>query len=234
MNNDVQDDILRRLNAIERSMARVRVGEVTGTGPADVALGGADTSYEEVKSLGPMVSGDQVATLVWGNDLIALGRVGDGARQIVEVHYTLFGPEPREASGLQQALAQTTYAFPGSALSASTDELYAGMSVRAVRYAVWRVVWTPNATGCGIELITFDPGPSNIVQVAERTGNASISPVNDSALVTTAMQDVVDFVGGGALGDTNFHKQIGHRLKSDGSVSPRIYLSKVKMLLEVE
>ncbi|HTE61634.1 MAG TPA: hypothetical protein VK631_14880, partial [Solirubrobacteraceae bacterium] len=77
MNDQMLRDLLRRLNVLERTSARVRVGEVTGTGPTDVALGGASTSYEDVAALGgpTLTTGDQVAALVWGNDLLVLGAI---------------------------------------------------------------------------------------------------------------------------------------------------------------
>ena len=60
MHEQMLRDILRRLNALERTSARVRVGEVTDVAPLDVALGGSDVSYEDVKALGPLANGDQV------------------------------------------------------------------------------------------------------------------------------------------------------------------------------
>ena len=76
-------DLLRRVAALERQQVRLRVGEVTGTAPLDVALGGSDTSYEDVASVGAVASGDGVATIVSGHDLLVLGAIGDGGRRKV-------------------------------------------------------------------------------------------------------------------------------------------------------
>jgi len=78
MNDQMLRDLLRRLNVLERTSARVRVGEVTDVNPLDVALGGSDTSYEGVKAIGAVADADQVATLLWGNDLLVLGPIGGG------------------------------------------------------------------------------------------------------------------------------------------------------------
>jgi hypothetical protein len=79
-------DIIRaleqRLRRLEREAVRLRIGEVTGTAPLDVSLGAADTSYEDVRALDGITlgSGDKIAALVAGNDLLVLGAIGDGRR----------------------------------------------------------------------------------------------------------------------------------------------------------
>ena len=77
MNEQVIRDLMRRVEALERTRPRLRVGEVTGVGPLDVALGGASTSYQDVSSLGGvnLAVNDKVAVLVSGNDLLVLGAV---------------------------------------------------------------------------------------------------------------------------------------------------------------
>lgn len=79
MNDATLADILRRLKALEQTTVRYRAGEVTDTGPLDVALGGASTSYEDVSAVGDARTGEHVATLLWGNDLLVLGPVGSGS-----------------------------------------------------------------------------------------------------------------------------------------------------------
>jgi hypothetical protein len=76
-------DILRRLDALDRTRPRLRLGEVIDTSPLDVALGGSDVAYENVKALNPVRVGDIVAVLVAGNDLLVLGPVGDGSAGII-------------------------------------------------------------------------------------------------------------------------------------------------------
>lgn len=75
MNEQTVRNILRRLDALERTRPRLRVGEVTDVAPLDVALGGSSVSYEDVRSLGALAAGDRVAVLVSGNDLLVLGAV---------------------------------------------------------------------------------------------------------------------------------------------------------------
>jgi hypothetical protein len=141
----------------------------------------------------------------------------------------LFGAQPQAAFALQGASA-ATYNWPGSATSASTFEFYAAQNAR-VLYAVWQVVWTPGDAACGIELVKFDAGPTNIVQIEELTGLTG-GPRNDGELVTSAIQGVVDEITGNTVGST--HKQIGHRTKGNGAATgPLIYLSRVSILWQV-
>lgn len=80
MNENVIRDIQRRLDALEQTRPRLRVGEVTDLGPLDVALGGSDVPYEDVQAIGPVADGDSVAALVWGADLLVLGALNRGIR----------------------------------------------------------------------------------------------------------------------------------------------------------
>jgi hypothetical protein len=75
-NEQVLRDLLDRIQRLEHSSVRVRVGEVTDDSPLSVALGGADEAYEDVKSVVAGLSiGDTVAVLLWGGDLIVLGEI---------------------------------------------------------------------------------------------------------------------------------------------------------------
>jgi len=78
VNPDVAADLQRRLVALERTAVRFRLGEVDDTGPLDVKLGGSDVPYEDVRSVQPVETGQIVAALMFGNDLIVLGPVSDG------------------------------------------------------------------------------------------------------------------------------------------------------------
>lgn len=82
MNERVLNDIMGRLDRLERTAVRYRGGEVTGTDPLDVALGGSGTSFEAVKALSLVASGDSVSALTWGNDMLVLGEPWDGT-----IHY---------------------------------------------------------------------------------------------------------------------------------------------------
>lgn len=78
MDDQVILDIQRRLQWIERNMVRLRLGEVTDPSPLDIALGGADVSYEDVAAVtgAGLKDGEQVAALLAGNDILALGALG--------------------------------------------------------------------------------------------------------------------------------------------------------------
>ena len=76
MNPDVLRGLMRRLDRLEREAVRYRAGEITATAPLSVALGSAATSYEDVRAIQPSAAlGEQVATLVFGNDLLVLGEL---------------------------------------------------------------------------------------------------------------------------------------------------------------
>jgi hypothetical protein len=76
VNEQVLRDLLDRVQHLERSTVRVRVGEVTGTAPLDVSLGASTVAYEDVKSVAAgLTIGDNVAVLLWGGDLIVLGEI---------------------------------------------------------------------------------------------------------------------------------------------------------------
>lgn len=78
MDDRVTRDLLRRLRHIERRSVRLRRGVVTGASPLDVALGGSDTSYQDVPAVGDgtFEVDDQVVVLMAGNELIVLGALG--------------------------------------------------------------------------------------------------------------------------------------------------------------
>lgn len=71
--------IMRRLDHLERTSVRARLGEVTDDSPLAVTLGGADTAIDSAPHLADVAldAGDPVAALTYGNGLLVLGRVGD-------------------------------------------------------------------------------------------------------------------------------------------------------------
>lgn len=78
MDRQALQDIVRRLNDLERRSIKLRLGVITDTSPLSVALGGSDIAYTDVKRLesyaSPVVD-DLVAVLLFGNDLLVLGTV---------------------------------------------------------------------------------------------------------------------------------------------------------------
>lgn len=82
MNPDVLNDIQARLDKLERTAVRYRAGEITDLNPLSVALGGSSVAYEDVRTVdGGIQVGDQVAVIVFGNDLLILGRL-PGRREV--------------------------------------------------------------------------------------------------------------------------------------------------------
>lgn len=146
----------------------------------------------------------------------------------VPVSIDLYGPQSQEAFSLVGPTA-ATYAFPGSALTSSSFEFYAGIDVR-VLYAVWHVIWTPTNAAAGIRLVQFDPGPTNIEQISEITGVTG-GPRNDSALITSEIQTVINGVDDLTVG-VGPHKQVGHQLKGNGSVAAKVYVSRLSIVFE--
>ena len=79
MDTDTARDILRRLNALERSTPAVRLGEVTDDSPLTVRLGGSDVDIAGVATLAPVAVGDIVSALTYGPGLLVLGALLDTA-----------------------------------------------------------------------------------------------------------------------------------------------------------
>lgn len=65
----------RRMARQEEMAVHFRLGVVTDTSPLDVAVGGASTSYTDVRSIEGQTfqADDVVAVLQWRGDLIVLG-----------------------------------------------------------------------------------------------------------------------------------------------------------------
>ena len=70
--------LLKRLEALERTTVRARLGEVTDDSPLTVTLGGADTEIASAPTIASaLTAGDVIAALTYGNALLVLGRVDD-------------------------------------------------------------------------------------------------------------------------------------------------------------
>lgn len=78
MDDRIIRNLLQRLQSLERRSVRFRVGEVTATSPnLQVSVGGADDPYTGCRSLAhqSIKTGDTVAVLMFGSDLLVLGRI---------------------------------------------------------------------------------------------------------------------------------------------------------------
>lgn len=222
---DVETRVQRELDAkaAVTALAAVESRTLTGTGsPEGVVAASPGALYSQTDGAGGKV--------LWVKNA---GTANTGWRlkhALTQVEMILYGPECRESAALQ-AETGTTYAFPGSALSASTVALLSGADMRVLR-AYWSVVWTPNATGCGIRLISADAGPTNITQIAEITGSAVATPLNEGTYLPQAtIQALFDFTAAGEIAGVN-GKTLGHQTKGNGTVSPLIYVSRLQFLVE--
>jgi hypothetical protein len=133
----------------------------------------------------------------------------------------LFGPVQSNGANIQTL--PTTYAFPGSALTASTKtfdfELNGGFP--PVIFAVWRLIWTPGVTTANfMRLVHFDDGPVNVTQIVEIGGVSSSTPRNDAVEITTALN---------ALITAGVRKNIGFQVKGNNSTSTTLYESRLEI-----
>ena len=87
------------------------------------------------------------------------------------------------------------WAFPGAALTANTDKLYASyLQGRTVLLAKWVIAWNPNTdtNPTGVRLVIFDDGPANIVEIARVERTNYHNPLSDGAYITAQIQAVLD------------------------------------------
>lgn len=147
-------------------------------------------------------------------------------RPVAQMAVDLFGPLSGTL-GSQIDAAQTTYQF-STAVTASTYLMPGGFQPARVNqlapivYAHWQVVWTPNAIGCGIELVDFAGGPTDILQMAEITNDAATTPVAGDRVITTRVQTIW----------TSSDRYIGWRAKGNGTVGPFIRMSRLHFFYE--
>lgn len=70
--------ILNRFLKIEANIPTVRKGVVTIASPLTITLGGSTVPYTTAKQIDPattLLAGDPILALMWGNDLIVLGKI---------------------------------------------------------------------------------------------------------------------------------------------------------------
>lgn len=78
MNSDIRRDLQRQLQQSAQRAVNYRQGVVTNPAPLTVTLGGSSLAYTGVRSVaGPLSSGDVISALLFGNDLLVLGRITD-------------------------------------------------------------------------------------------------------------------------------------------------------------
>lgn len=113
----VQRSVTDRLRELESAAARFRMGEVTDTTPLTVTLGGSSTAYTDVMCIGANgpKTGDTVACLVFGNDLLVLGTLTGAPRRefegIVNADGTEGGGDTGEFSVTKNGTGDYTITF---------------------------------------------------------------------------------------------------------------------------
>lgn len=117
--------------------------------------------------------------------------------------YSMFGPV--QGNGALSQVPGASYAFQGEALTASTKRLFIGPNCARVHWAAVSVVWAPGSSQNSIEIVAFDDGPSNIVQLAVINGANLSTPTGTGVLITDKLRAIV------ATGIS--HKHIGFRIK---------------------
>lgn len=207
-----------RLTAVESDAAALLARYPTGTGSPEGAVSASPgASYQQT-------DGAEGATF-WIKET-GTGNTGWRlARRRFPLTLEFIAAEPRTSACFLGDSLQTTYQFPGDALSVSLQTFIPQtlpVTARLVK-ARWVLLWQPNATGCGVQLVHADSGPTNITQVHEFTGLSDTTPVASTAEVVDTLDDLV--VAGA-------RKFIGHRYKGNGSVAPRIYASRLELLFE--
>lgn len=203
--------------SVESDSAALKARNLSGTGSPEGAVAASPgATYQQT-------NGVEGATL-WVKET-GTGNTGWRLmRRTFPCTLELFGPEPRAAHAMQGDALQTSYGFQSGALSASVQTLVPEVAITArLIFARWLLVWTPNATGCGVELIHADSGPTNITQAAEFTNRSEVTPLAQAVTVTSVLEPII------AAGARKF---VGHRLKGDGAVGPLIYASRVELLFE--
>ena len=125
----------------------------------------------------------------------------------------------RDAANPLVGPSSAAWAWPGNALTASTQWIYS-VAMENVLYARWVCVWAPRSAGSGVRLVVADSGPSNIQEIASFVSPTDYpNPRNDAAEVTLALRGIVQ------------DQQIGHQMKGPGNCcGPLVYGSWVEVL----
>lgn len=118
--------------------------------------------------------------------------------------------------------------FPGSATTGSCKILHLNyLTVTpTIEFAMWRVVWNPNSSDdspAGVRLISADPGPSNITEIAVITRNHTVTPVNTPMDVTAQIQ---------ALYQLRTEKILCIQAFGTGVRAPDIFMATVELVVQ--
>lgn len=171
----------------------------------------------------------------------AMARFGTGAAipfalegaSALRIPYTidLMGADPRQAEALLGDLANVEYkdTGPGDAFSASTGTLPFQLTGKVI-LAVWELVMNPaGGAGGGVALYGFKEAHQKVAEstlLGERTGSASVTPINIPLDVTAALSALWE--EGRAEGAVRF---LVHRIKTDGVHTPVVFKSRLLIVM---
>ncbi len=126
---------------------------------------------------------------------------------IVPSNFQLFGPSQTSGAILSQITSSPVWV--GAALTGSTHLFHFSKGMATADRAFLRVLWVPRNTNNYVQLVHFDDGPTNIVEMKRLQGNGSMNPANQGILVTDEFNSLV------AAG---VDKNIGFRIGGDGII----------------
>ena len=117
----------------------------------------------------------------------------------------------------------SSFAYPGSALTASSFRLRGDLINRPVQSAKWVIVWNPNTTSgyTAVRLVKGDDGPSNISEIARVQNNNYTNPRVDGVDITLEIQAILN---------NNEYKQILQQTAGNGSNGAKIYASWIEIV----
>jgi hypothetical protein len=118
------------------------------------------------------------------------------------------------------------WAYPGSALSASSIQFWADQALGTVAKARWCVAWNPNtgSSPTAVRLVYADLGPANLVEIAKFTRTNQTTPLVDQIDIT---QKLNDLIAAGA------HKQFLQQTAGNGGNGCLIYGSWIEIVWDL-
>lgn len=152
--------------------------------------------------------------------LLLLGvSAAPAAAQVKQTTYQLFGPVQHH--GALKQVHGARWAFPGTALTASTKTFWFNYGFPRAVFARLVVVWRPYWNH--IRLVHAADGPSDIQQIGQQiNGNGYRNPRVDGLDITAEWN---------ALADAGQYRHIGFQVWNAGGV-PEIYEVRIEVVYE--
>lgn len=127
------------------------------------------------------------------------------AQTIVPVPFYLFGPAQTTSSQINGISGAPQWV--GIVLTGSTYHFNFDNNVLPAQKASMRVLWSSRNTANYVQLVAFDDGPVNVVEIARVQGNGSMTPANQIVDFTAVFND---------LRAAGVRKNLGFRVGGDG------------------